>query len=341
MVNVVRRCALFVATCAHASPSSDTVTFPFNKPATAHYNSIEGPMSKWNVFEMECFHFLYAAVGKQKSSGELRDSLKALCVGNAKDCDSLTTGILSAVDAKYAKTAKRPYRDWCSSVFVAQGGVVTTEETHHTHTNGHHEKEAVEAKAMKALTEADGAAGTKAHASNPHKVARRASEKKQVVEKKHVVQPPAKVNPTKKAEAPPAPKVKAPHHAPSAPKVKATHKVEAEAAHTKAVEKVVAVPTKHQDPPKVEVPEDAAPPAHPRKSLRQIFGETVEGSAAGLESGIEGLAIADKAEETHASASEMKSADDLLDGALGAAKSLGKKHHSDHSMMRWRRRSER
>merc|ERR1719215_483282 len=182
-----------------------------------------------------------------------------LCVQDSETCDSLTAGIMNAVDAKMSKSRKRLYNDWCQAVFQNQGGVLSKH-----------------AEAIEAVSK-DDATTTALPKQEPLLASARKSDEPASRAKREVIEPKAR------------------------PRALARQEARAEAHVTQS-------------------------------ALRKAIDESADSNGAGFEiaTGIEGVAIAEKATKVQAVSSEMDSAEDSLDKALGAAKKMSKKHRRHH-----------
>jgi len=241
--------AALVLGAVGASSTPEDIMFPFKNPEGSKFKDGTAPLALWPSFEMHCYHFLWSSVGDPNKSSKdaISKKIRQLCVQDNESCDSLTAGIMNAVDAKMSKSRKRPYNDWCQAVFEKQGGVLS--------------------KHAEAL-EAD--------------------------------------------ETTPAPKKQQPLLKASARQPE-EHDSKAEKADIKQ-----------------EARERAQARAEGRvtqTALRRAIDESADANGAGFElaTGIEGVAIAEKATHVAAVGSEMDSAEDSLDKALGAAKKMSKK----------------
>jgi len=237
--------------CAAASSSAPgDVTFPFKNPVGSKFKDGTAPLSSWPSFEMHCYHFLWSSVGdpSKTSTDTISKNIRHLCVQDSETCDSLTAGIMNAVEAKMSKSRKRPYNDWCEAVFQKQGGNLAQ------HVAMEAEKTTAELKKQQPLL----------------KAAARQPEEHDSKAPKTVVEPEARAR--------------------------------AEAREEGRVT---------------------------QSALRRAIDES-SGSGFEIATGIEGVAIAEKATHITAVSSEMDSAEDSLDKALGAAKKMSKKHRRHH-----------
>lgn len=241
--------AALVMGAVGASSNPGDILFPFKNPQGSKFRDGHAPLSEWSSFQMHCYHFLWSSVGdpSKNSKDAISKKVRNLCVQDNDTCESLTAGIMNAVDAKMSKSRKRPYNDWCQAIFEKQGGVLSKHA------------EAIEAD-----------------------------------------------------ETTPAPKKQQ-------PLLKASVRQPEE--HDSKVERAKVEPEAQA---RAQAREEAT-----QSALRKAIVQTAsaDGSSFELTTSIEGVAIAEKATNlSPAVGSEMDSAEDSLDKALGAAKKISKKH---------------